>query len=189
MSLSLRTKRLLIFLAILIIAILLSLFIISTFPKQEKSTEIKQEETIIQQPVVQESEEEHIQREQQLVSESAVRSLSDTFTERYGSYSTESDFANLRDVLVLMTDRFAADTQNYLDSAKSSDDYYAVTTQVLNVKILDFDEEAKTATTSVSTQRQESRGTIQDMSVIYQTLFLELIWEQGMWKVDVAEWQ
>ena len=190
MYLSKRTKKLLILFLILLIAILLMLFfwvtrapeVEETFvPSEVVSEEQKQEEAAAQ--------EELAQEEQKLVSEASVRSLSDAFTERYGSYSTESHFANLSDVMVLMSDRFAAETEAFLETATISQKYYAVTTQVLSVSVDTIDEEQGIASATVSTQREEAIGTLQDSQVSYQTVVLELIWENGGWKVDVATWQ
>ena len=126
--------------------------------------------------------------QQQHTQSASVQSLSKTFTERYGSFSSESDFANLRDVEVLMTASFAAQTQAYIDTAVAPEDYYSVTTRVVSIAVDAMDETAGMATVSIATQREEAKDEPQNISVRYQTLKLELKMEDGEWKVDSATW-
>lgn len=119
----------------------------------------------------------------------SIQSLAKTFTERFGSYSTEADFANLRDVLPLMSASYAGQTQAYLATAVSPSEYYGVTTRIVSIKVLSSDEAAGTASLDVSTQREEAKGSVQNVSVRYQTLHLSLLKENNAWKVDTATWE
>lgn len=121
--------------------------------------------------------------------ESSLESLAATFAERYGSYSTESDFANLNDVMGLMTTTFKKETENFIASTKISSDYYGITTRVLSVKVVSLDEVEGTATIEVSTQQEESKGSPRDSQLRYQKLVLGFLEVDGVWKVGSAVWQ
>lgn len=123
------------------------------------------------------------------VADATLESLSTSFTERYGSFSTESDYANLKDVMPLMTEAFAASTSAAIASATPEADYYGVTTRVLNVTVESRDDAAGTARVRVSTQRQEAKGGVQNLSVKYQEIVLDFVTEEGGWKIDAADWQ
>lgn len=116
-----------------------------------------------------------------------LQSLAITFAERYGSYSTESSFANLYDVMDLMTASLRSETEKFVASAKNSPDYYGVTTMVLSVKSVTEDENS--ASLEVSTQRDESFGGPQASEIKYQKLLLNCLKENGVWKVSSATWQ
>ncbi|MFA6132280.1 MAG: hypothetical protein WC702_04470 [Patescibacteria group bacterium] len=117
----------------------------------------------------------------------ALQSLAITFAERYGSYSTQSSFANLYDVMDLMTATLRTQTENFIATAQTSPDYYGVTTRVLSVKIISSD--ATSASLEAATQREESNGGPQNSEIKYQKLLLTCLKENGVWKVASALWQ
>jgi hypothetical protein len=110
------------------------------------------------------------------------------FAERFGSYSNQSNFENLLDLKMLMTERM----QNWVDSlvvagSSGSGVYYGLTTRALNTEIKNISE--NTAEVSVSTQRQESVGSEINNKVYYQDILISFVKEGGLWKVDEAKWQ
>jgi hypothetical protein len=117
-----------------------------------------------------------------------VRTLSKTFAERFGSYSNEAAFANLEDVFPLMTEAYVARMQEAMESWSVSQEYYAVTTHVLSVE-MEMDEEAGTAQVILKTQREEAKGEVQNVSILYQDLVLDLVYTGGTWLVDRATWK
>ncbi len=119
----------------------------------------------------------------------SIQSLAKTFTERFGSYSTEANFENLTDVLPLMTAAYAGETQAFLATAVSPSEYYGVTTRIVSIRVLASDETAGTASVEVSTQREEAKGSVQNVSIRYQMLSLSLLKENGAWKVNAATWE
>lgn len=121
--------------------------------------------------------------------QSGLESLSRAFAERYGSFSSDSEKANLRDVLDFMSGGLRSQTEKYLDSTKPSADYYGVTTRVLSVEVIALDDLGGTAKISVATQRTESKGSPQNMTIVYQTLSLDYVKEGDLWKVTSAVWQ
>lgn len=137
-------------------------------------------------PTISETRQEAEQAERD--NTASLQSASKTFAERYGSYSTEAEFANLRDVLPLMSASFAAETEAFVEGATPAAEYYGVTTRVISVSVDAVDEAEGTATVTVTTQREEAKGDIQNITVRYQDLRLTFVIENGTWKVSSATW-
>jgi len=186
-----RRTKILILLAIIAIALLILFLLFWRPAKQETPTPAPTPVTEQPEPIdttpPEPTREERAEAERASVS--SIRTLSETFAERYGSYSTEANFANLTDVLVLMTPSFAAETQAFIDTAEQPTEYYGVTTRVVSTNVVEQDELAGTATVEVSTQREEAIDSAQNISVKYQTLTLELVYLNDSWLVDSAQWE
>ncbi len=128
------------------------------------------------------------EREQKERAESSdVIALSKTFVERYGSYSNEAHFANMIDVLPLMTDRFRAETGVFIKTAVVPEGYYGVSTSVVIVDVVE--EGVLTAEVLVTTQREESIDSPRNTTVKFQEISLTMIKESGSWYIDSANWQ
>ncbi|OGL95779.1 hypothetical protein A2348_00080 [Candidatus Uhrbacteria bacterium RIFOXYB12_FULL_58_10] len=181
-----------IFLTILILLVLLLMFLLWWFLRPEPAAPI----VITPTPIVTipasdtgsisetRQQEEQVSRNQT----ASIQSASKTFAERYGSYSNEANFANLRDVIPLMNASFARETLAFVDAATAPVDYYAVTTRVISVSVDAVDEATGTATVTVTTQREEAKGSVQNVSVRYADLRLTFVTENGSWKVSSVSW-
>jgi len=129
-----------------------------------------------------------VEREERTAAADVV-SLSKTFVERYGSYSNEANFANLEDVLPLMSASFASETQAFIESATAPEEYYGVSTRVITLDVERQDEDAGEAQVAITTQREEAVGSPQNSETKFQDIILTFIVEDGVWKVDSATWQ
>jgi hypothetical protein len=189
-----RKHRIAIVVLILIVCLLLATWLVFLLTRGES--------TVTQAPVVEQPPEEEVIPSRPTVSEveleeerevretsSDVLTLSKTFIERYGSYSNEAAFANLRDVLPLMSKSFAAKTQKLIDGGEVPEEYYGVTTRVVTVGIEEKDETVGIATVISMAQREESFDSPQNEKVKYQEIELTFVMEDGAWKVDSANWQ
>ena len=116
-----------------------------------------------------------------------VVSLSKSFVTRYGSYSNEAHFANLLDVLPLMSADFAQKTMEFIETTEIPETYYGINTSVITVKV-DVQDEVSSQVT-ITTQREESEGSPQNTRVSFQDIILTFVKEDGAWKVDSAIWQ
>lgn len=187
-----KTRRNL-FVAILVLLLLLLGFLLWWFLKREPPAPVVAEPappvSVVAEPDGESISEIRREEEQDARDQTAsIQSASKTFTERYGSYSTEAEFANLRDVLTLMSASFAAETEAFIDGATSAAEYYGVTTRVISVSVDATDDVAGTATVTVTTQREEAKQDIQNITVRYQDLRLTFVTEDGAWKVSSATW-
>lgn len=128
--------------------------------------------------------------------EASIRAISLTFAERYGSYSNQSNFSNLKTLTGLMTDKMQAFSNDFISSQKvfSPTDlqdgvsYYGITTNALSVKVLSVDEDLGRAEVDIGTQRVETKITTNNPRTFYQTLKISLIDDGDGWKVDSATW-
>lgn len=154
---------------------------------QEGTQETQTPEVIPTRPTISEQELED-ERETRTTSADVV-SLSKSFVTRYGSYSNEADFANLSDVLPLVSVSFASELQNIIDTGVPPEEYYGVTTSIVVVKVDTQDESAGTGQVTVTTQREEAVGSPQNTSVKYQDVILTFVMQDKVWKVDSATWQ
>ena len=188
-----RRKRLLM-VGLLLLALLLLLVWLwwALFSSGSTPTEVEEvaqeqavEEVIPTRPTISEQELE-TERETRTTSADVV-SLSKSFVTRYGSYSNEAHFANLEDVLPLVSASFAAQLQTIIDIGIAPEEYYGVSTSIVTVKV---DEKSETSSqVTVTTQREEAVGSPQNTTVKYQDIVLLFIREDGLWKVDSATWQ
>ncbi|MCX7779167.1 MAG: hypothetical protein N2259_02935 [Patescibacteria group bacterium] len=110
------------------------------------------------------------------------------FVERYGSFSTDVNFQNLKDLKNEMSVRLWQETENYIrqKERETIKEFYGITTKVLNVEEKSFSENQ--AEYLISTQREEVKDN-QPARVFYQTLELKIIKEGEEWKVDRVVWQ
>lgn len=185
-----RRSKILTILILLILAILLLIFfLINNRPQvtptpEEPAIEIQPDPVA---PVV-ERESILIEEEPPSASVSSLRSLAKTFTERYGSFSTEANFANIIDLYPVMTPAFRAQQEEVIASFEPTGEFYAVTTRFISAEV----EEAASgdqATVTVSVQREESIGSAQNSELKYQNLVLEFVRSGENWLVDVAVWE
>lgn len=111
------------------------------------------------------------------------------FVERFASYSSESDFANVTDVVPLVTSTLATRLQasakeQQINSADRA--YYGISTKVISQKVQEQTDSA--ATLLVSTQRAESIGSPGNTTVRYQDITVMLVKEGDSWKVNDYSW-
>jgi len=121
--------------------------------------------------------------------ETDLRSIALIFAERFGSYSNQGNFSNLNELESLMTVKMKAYADILKSKSAASDIYYGITTKALTVKIESFEEAAGRSEITVTTQRQESKGTTLNPEIFYQDLKLQLVKTESGWKVDSATWQ
>lgn len=119
---------------------------------------------------------------------SSVTTTAKLFTERFGSYSNEANFQNIRDVIPLMSAELAALTTADLATKTSPIGFYGITTRVIAVKTVTQREEDETANVVLSTQRTEENGSAQNTTTKYQDIELTFVRESGVWKVDSVKW-
>jgi LPS O-antigen subunit length determinant protein (WzzB/FepE family) len=119
-----------------------------------------------------------------------LAALARTFTERFGSFSNQSNYVNLADLYPMETVDVQKWTAIYVGKLRKdnppSGPYYGMTTRALNVavKILDADN----AEAVVGTQREETKGAAAAV-ITYQDLKLTFKRVNQKWLVDFVKWQ
>ena len=120
----------------------------------------------------------------------AATQLAELFAERYGSFSNQGSYQNLRDLLPVMTDRLQASTRVTLASATTTPStvYTGTTSLKLKTEVREYDENAGTATIAV-TLKQDKLGVGTTAVTSYRSLKMTLKKIGQDWKVDTAEWE
>lgn len=110
------------------------------------------------------------------------------FAERYGSYSTQGDFANLKALLPVSTTKMQTEMQATIQKGiVSGTAFYGVTTQALSATPSGTVSKSAPVQVVVQTQRTTTEGT--KNTVTYQKISLTLVYQSGVWLVDSAQWQ
>jgi len=118
----------------------------------------------------------------------ASRQMAELFAERYGSYSNQGDYQNLRDLLPVMTARYRQETEAYLQTAEAAtgQPYVGVTSVKISTDVRSITDDD--AVIAVTLQQAKTTGT--DAPVLgYRTLRMELKLVGSDWRVDKAAWE
>ncbi|MFA6551096.1 MAG: hypothetical protein WCV41_00995 [Patescibacteria group bacterium] len=131
-----------------------------------------------------------IRREE--VNEEDLKRLAASFVERYGSYSNQSGYANIRDLEIFMSGGMKIWATNYLEQIRNqnaaTDIYYGITTKAVITETKQFNETGGQAEFLVKTQRKESIGVGANARAFQQDASISMIKEGGAWKVDRVKW-
>lgn len=185
-----RRKWILIVCVILFLLFLWLIFMLLNKKSQPTNESIAETKTDVTPEIVSPYTLTQLQQEkEERAQSSSITTLAKTFVERYGSYSNEANYQNIRDVLPLMTSTFAEATEKELATKTIPKGFYGMTTHSISVKIVTQDEETGTANVLVSTQRIEENGSAQNQLIKYQEIELSFMKEAGVWKVDSATWR
>lgn len=117
----------------------------------------------------------------------AAETLARYFVERVGSYSNQSNFQNLTDMLAFMTPRMSAWADTLKKQAAPGGAYRGTTTKALTVTITDW-KPGTSANIAVGTQRQEMQDDGGDR-LYYQDAEIMMIFKDGNWFVDSLVWK
>jgi len=117
--------------------------------------------------------------------------MAEAFSERFGSFSNQSDYGNFTDLKIFMTDSLKEWADNYVEKLRQENTatgYYGVTTHALTTTVDSFDDKAGTAKVTVTTERSESTETIGGGVPYSQKLDLNYLKVNGEWLVDGVYW-
>ena len=120
--------------------------------------------------------------------------IADSFSERFGTYSNQSNFGNISSLKIFMSLKMKKWSDNFIKEQKEKQYdtaiYYGITTKVAASKVMDFDDDLGFASILVSTRRREATGTMNNYSNIFpQDILIAFTMEDGAWKVDSAFWR
>lgn len=131
--------------------------------------------------------------DKEAMSKEELKRLAASFAERYGSYSNQSNYQNMSDLKIFMTDRFKKSTDDFIAQmiAKKIDKtiYYGITTKAISPIVNEFDNEKGLAKITVTTQRRESIATTENANGFPQAVTISFKKDGKAWKVDDAVWQ
>ncbi|MBA3047249.1 hypothetical protein KKC83_01305 [Patescibacteria group bacterium] len=122
-----------------------------------------------------------------------LKMIAASFAERFGSFSNQSDYGNIRDLKIFMTASMQKWADDFISESRIKDSdssiYHGFTAKAITQEIRQLDEEAGRAEILIKTQRKEAVGATGNTSTFYQDIIIKFIKEKGVWKVDEANWQ
>lgn len=125
-------------------------------------------------------------------SEDLVR-MASAFAERFGSFSNQSDYGNIRDLQIFMTESMKNWAENYINDARikktQTTIYYGIVTKAIANEVKRFDVDTGQAEILIKTQRRESAGITGNSTTFYQDIIIKYAREQNVWRVDGIYWQ
>ena len=188
-----RRAILIVVLALILIGIIVAVVftLLRAVPKQAAApTDVVGEPTGIEDPGAQEQKFENplVVAAPTVAGATAGRQMAELFAERYGSYSNQGDYQNLRDLLPVMTARYRRETEAFLATASSSSGqtFEGVTSVKISTDVRSAD--ADSAVIAVTLQQERRSGTAAP-TVGYRTLRMELEKVGEEWRVDKASWE
>lgn len=130
---------------------------------------------------------------QTVVTAEELKKISAAFVERYGTYSNQSGYQNIKELDVFMSNRMQTWALQYIQQAErnhpNTDIYYGITTKAVVIDTLNFSDEATTASFRVQTQRVEAIGSTSNERRFQQDATVGMVKEAGIWKVDKVTWE
>lgn len=122
-----------------------------------------------------------------------LKSLAAAFAERYGSFSNQSNFKNLKDLDSSMTYNFFVQTEQYIKEQEAIQNnnsaYYGITSKTIKNQLTNLDEDKMEAELHLTMQRREAKDSMNsNIRIFYQDIIVNLKQERDKWKIDNAEW-
>jgi hypothetical protein len=117
----------------------------------------------------------------------SARVLALNFAERYGTYSNDMPYENLKNLTGILTPSFQTRVNSIIKSGTKPAGFYSVTTKALVAKVDRQTDSA--AELTISTQRQEVFTRDGEVKISYATLRVSLSKSGENWLVDSASWE
>ncbi len=123
-----------------------------------------------------------------------LKRMAASFAERFGSYSNQSNFSNIIDLKIFMSQRMRQWADAYIGQQRqqgsAGDIYYGITTKAMTQEVIEFDDDLGRAAILVRTRRREAASSTRNTSNFFnQNIKINFIQEKGAWKIDSATWQ
>lgn len=119
--------------------------------------------------------------------------LAASFAERFGSYSNQSNFSNIKDLQIFMSQNMKNWAESFISSQRrkvsDSTNYYGIITKAVAQEVKEFDDDLGQASVLVKTRRREAIGSTNNVTQVFnQDILIDFVKEQGAWKVNKASW-
>jgi hypothetical protein len=120
-----------------------------------------------------------------------LEALARSFAELFGSYSNQTNYINVVNSKLYMTDSFKAWADKYIatnEQAAYSGSYQGMVTKAITDKILNFDGTKGQSTVVVTTQR-DPQPESSSSPLYYQDITITFIKQANNWLIDNAVWK
>ena len=119
--------------------------------------------------------------------EKEAKDLAIFFIERFGTYSSDANFANIDDLRGFMTDNMRLSMDDYKKSVPKRDKYYAVSAQIAAIDAKMFSLSSRSAVFDAIVEREEDAGNSRDNYAQQVEISLKQN-NTGQWKVNNIVW-
>lgn len=158
----------------------------------EENNEYKQPEKVIKEITIIRDEDAPVAGEAEIQT-TELKKMAMSFAERFGSYSNHSDFSNITDLQIFMTNSMREWSDKYIENNRQAigdtSVYQGVITKALISEVKDYDLGGGSAKILVQTQKTSSNSGGDSSEVTYQNILITFVKEEGEWKVNEARWQ
>ena len=117
--------------------------------------------------------------------QNGVRQFAKVYVERYGTFSSQNNFQNLKDLKGLSTDSLWQKIDALIKNAKQQVEFLGVTTKAITTNILNWSGDKAIVELKVTRTEERSSGTTDKI----QTYTLNLIKTGQGWLVDKIVWK
>lgn len=117
----------------------------------------------------------------------AITAAARSFTERFGSYSTDTNFENIERSRYLMTQAMEKQADQIIAQGRAADGFTSVTSEVTSVTLTDFADGATGATVEVAVRQKTTVGQA-DPTYTNVTARVTLKKVNSGWKIDSFRW-
>jgi len=132
-------------------------------------------------------------RAEDKMAEEDLKRMAASFAERFGSYSNQSNYGNIRDLKIFMSAKMEDWANRFIKEEilknADTDIYYGITTKAVSARVNRFDDDLGQAEILVSARRREAMGSLGNAASFQQDIIIGFIKENGVWRVDSAIWQ
>lgn len=172
-------KIILIIIAVIVVLIIIAAIILT---QKDKSISTPSVQKKVSEEISSETEEkEKEQIDQIAVLKSRLGLQARSFIARYGTYSSDNRYGNLKMLLPQMSVKFAQKTSKKISLKEEIQGFVSLTTKVVNLSLKEFDEEA---TISFVVQVQEREIGANQTGLKQRVIEISFIKENDQWKVD-----
>lgn len=113
-----------------------------------------------------------------------VAQLAKVFVERYGTYSTDNNFQNIKEVETFVTLSFWSKISAPITAKNTSQNFVGVTTKVISMDLTSWSD-AKATVELKTTRAEEKNGMV---ATHYQNAIVDMVKINGSWLVGNLVW-
>lgn len=182
-------KKNIIILAIVIILLIIGFLVFFDFSSKEGPENNNQKKTEESEELTEETEPEPEKTEEEKSLEALGAELklkAQFFIERYGTYSSDSGYINLKNLKPFMSDNLAEKVQERIDQGLEKEDFFSFSTQTGSVELIDL---KKDENAEFLIEIQEKKIDSEETITKQKKVNLVFINQDGQWKVDEINYQ
>ncbi len=178
-------KIILIIIAVVVILIIIVAIILIQKDKSISSPSPSDQKKVSEE-TPSETEEEQEQADQIAILKSQLGLQARSFMARYGTYSSDNRYGNLKMLLPQMSAKFTQETTEKISLKEKTLGFISLTTKVINFSLKEFNEEAAISFV-VQAQEREIRS---DQTELKQRIIeISFIKENDQWKIDEVNYK